>query len=221
MTITLYPFDNVLKFSIAKGTNESPEFYDLTGFTELKFVIKNDVLEASFPLYTQSNEVNLKTGLVVFRIPENRMGDIKKIFNSNTNIFYIVGASGANSSLIYSGLFKLHDSPKNLAELNAQSIKDSIKAASKEDLTKEIKLDPGLLSNLTSAAVSQALAQAQTDQNQANANISQEVAPKPKPTIKQDLIKQGINPKAKEFLKSEETKAKEKQDKINKNKFKK
>jgi hypothetical protein len=221
MTITLYPFDNVLKFSIAKGTNESPEFYDLTGFTELKFVIKNDVLEASFPLYTQSNEVNLKNGQVVFRIPENRMGDIKKIFNSNSNIFYIVGSTGANSSLIYSGLFKLHDSPKNLAELNAQSIKDSIKESSKEDLAKEIKLDPSLLSNLTSAAVSQALAQAaQTNLPQNNSNISQEVAPTPKPTNKQDLIKQGINPKPKDLLKSQELKAKEVLDK-SKNKFKK
>lgn len=41
MQIIINPFDNVVKFTIAKGETSSPQFYDLSGFTELNsFLIR-------------------------------------------------------------------------------------------------------------------------------------------------------------------------------------
>jgi len=182
ITIMLNPFDNIFKFSIATGTPTAPKFFDLTGFSEIKFVIKDDKGEVSFPLFTQSGDINLQNGQVVFKVTQNRFQDIKKIFATGVNIFYITGSSGGSTFVIYSGLFKIFDSPTSIAELNQSSAKAGTEVGGSvgklqtelansglsQGLKQEIKLDPNINSSVRDLV---------------KKPISDETLPKEKPNI--------------------------------------
>ena len=120
--VLLYPFDNVVKFTIATGTNEQPDFFNLTGISEISFVIKNDQNQITFPLFIESGEIDLAIGQVVFKVGQTRISEIKKIYNSGINIFYITGKSQDNVSVIYTGLYKIYDSRGNVEDLNNQAL---------------------------------------------------------------------------------------------------
>ncbi len=120
--VLIYPFDNVVKFTIASGTDEKPEFFNLTGISEISFVIKNDQNQLTFPLFIESGEIDLSIGQVVFKIGQTRISEIKKIYNSGINIFYITGKSQDNVSVIYTGLYKIYDSRGNVEALNDQAL---------------------------------------------------------------------------------------------------
>lgn len=119
--ILLYPFDNIVKFSIARGSNESPEYFNLTGFNEIKLVIRDDKNQISFPLFIESGDIDLEIGQISFKISQNKFSDIKKIYSSGINVFYIIGSNQATTSVIYTGLFKIYDDKGNINELNEQS----------------------------------------------------------------------------------------------------
>jgi hypothetical protein len=119
--ILLYPFDNVVKFSIATGPDSKPEYFNLTGISEISFVIKNDQNQITFPLFTESGDINLAIGQIVFKVTQGRFNEIKKIYDSGVNVFYITGKSQSTTSVIYTGLFKIYDSKSNVAALNDQA----------------------------------------------------------------------------------------------------
>ena len=119
--ILLYPFDNVVKFSIATGPDNKPEYLNMTGINEIKLVIKNDQNQFTFPLFVESGDIDLSIGQVIFKIPQNRFNDIKKIYDSGINLFYIVGTSQSTTSVIYTGLFKIYDNRANVTSLNDQA----------------------------------------------------------------------------------------------------
>ena len=122
--ILIYPFDNIVKFIIAMGTNNQPDYLDLSGFNEVKMVIKNDTNSYEFPLLVESNEIDLKMGQVVFKIPESKFLNVKKIYDSGINLFYIIGSNGTNNSVIYTGLFRIYDSLDNIDVINNEAPKD-------------------------------------------------------------------------------------------------
>jgi hypothetical protein len=186
ITIMINPFDNIFKFSIATGESNAPKIFDLTGFSEIKFVIKDDKGEVSFPLFTQSGDINLKGGTVVFKITQNKFSDIKKIFLSGINIFYIIGGSGGSNFVIYSGLFKIYDSPSTISELNQSASKAGLETSGSGNITSntgvnssngntnvnsEIKLDPTISSSIKDLT-----------------KVTSETLPKIKPTLNKDLI---------------------------------
>lgn len=119
--ILLYPFDNIIKFSIANGTAAKPEYFNMTGISEIKLVMKNDKNQFEFPLFTESGDIDLTIGQIVFKIPLNRFNDVKKIYDSGVNLFYIVGTSQSTTSVIYTGLFKIYDNTTNVKALNDQA----------------------------------------------------------------------------------------------------
>ena len=119
--ILLYPFDNVVKFSIATGPDSKPEYFNLTGISEISFVIKNDQNQITFPLFTESGDINLAIGQIVFKVTQGRFNEIKKIYDSGVNVFYITGKSQSTTSVIYTGLFKIYDSKSNVTALNDQA----------------------------------------------------------------------------------------------------
>jgi hypothetical protein len=119
--ILLYPFDNVVKFSIATGPDNRPEYLNMTGINEIKLVIKNDQNQFTFPLFVESGDIDLSIGQVIFKIPQNKFNDIKKIYDSGINLFYIVGTSQSTTSVIYTGLFKIYDNKANVTSLNEQA----------------------------------------------------------------------------------------------------
>ena len=119
--ILLYPFDNIVKFSIATGPDSKPEYFNLTGISEISFVIKNDQNQITFPLFTESGDINLAIGQVVFKVNQNRFNEIKKIYDSGINVFYITGKNQSTTSVVYTGLFKIYDSKSNVTALNDQA----------------------------------------------------------------------------------------------------
>ncbi len=116
--ILLYPFDNIVKFSIATGTADSPRYLDLTGYSEIKFIIKNDSNTISFEPFIESGEIDLVNGGLAFKITESKFQEIKRIYNSGINVFYITGTNLSTTSVVYTGLFKIFDDMNNVEELN-------------------------------------------------------------------------------------------------------
>jgi hypothetical protein len=175
--INIKPFDNIFKFSIATGKSQSPEFFNLSGFNEIKFVIKNDTTEVSFPLFTAAGagSIDLSQGQVAFKITESKFQDVKKVFKSGVNIFYIVGTSQTSTFPIYSGLFKIFDSPESLAELNTTA----------NNLIKPVApvTQPSII--LDSAVSGQVQ---QVNFNKPKSPITKETLPKGKPLSNQNLI---------------------------------
>ena len=125
MQIKIYPYDNIVMFIIANGTSAQPNYLDMTGLGEIKLAFRNDTMAEEFPLLADSQEIDLKTGRVVFKIPQTKVLSIKKIYNSGVNIFYITATSQNNTSVVYTGLFQIFDSLGSVADLNKASAADS------------------------------------------------------------------------------------------------
>jgi hypothetical protein len=167
MQILFYPFDNVFKFSVATGLPTQPEYFNMTGFDEVKFVIKNDKSEVSSTLYTETGQVDLKIGQLVFKVPQSKFSEIKKIHDTGVNVFYIIGASKGITSVIYTGLYKIYDSKNNVTELNKQSATINKQLAQSKTNDQEIILDKTINSDVKEIA---------------SKSISNEQLPKLKPT---------------------------------------
>ena len=118
MQILVYPFDNIVKFIIASGDAAKPDYLDMTGLGEIRLVFKNDKDTITFPLMTESGEINLKLGQVVFKIAQTKVMGIKKIYESGINLFYITSTNQGNTSVVYTGLFKIFDNMSNVKDLN-------------------------------------------------------------------------------------------------------
>lgn len=135
LRLSLTPFDNVIKLIIASdvsadqtaidsgnGVNlqpQKPNYMDLSNMGEIKLVIKNQQLSVECKLYMASNEVDLGNGVVVFKVLSSRMGDVRKIYESGVNVFYVTSNLDSGSNVIYSGLFVIYDSTANITKLNA------------------------------------------------------------------------------------------------------
>jgi hypothetical protein len=138
LKIVLQPFDNTLLFIIARdisteqtpGINnigdlafvKAPEYLDMSNMGEISFIIKNDTLKFETGLYETSGSIDLTRGQCVFRIPESKMRDIKSIFESGRNLFYITSKLNSQTAVIYSGLFDIFDSQSNIDTINAEQI---------------------------------------------------------------------------------------------------
>jgi hypothetical protein len=119
--ILFYPFDNIIRLTIAQGSNTQPELLDLTKFTEIKLVLRNDQTELNFPPFTESGDVNLRDGQLAFKVEQSKYVDIKKLYQTGINIFYITGKNSTTTSVIYTGLFKPYDDRANVTDLNLQA----------------------------------------------------------------------------------------------------
>ena len=118
MVIIIYPFDNILTFTIANGNDNKPDFLNMSGYGDIKLTFRNDTKTFDFPLYTDSGSVNLALGQLAFKITQNKFVDIKKLYESGINLFYITSDIQSVKSVVYSGLFKIYDSAANVAGLN-------------------------------------------------------------------------------------------------------
>jgi hypothetical protein len=167
MQVLFYPFDNVFKFSVATGLPTQPEYFDMTAFDEVKFIIKNDKGEVSASLYTETGQVDLKIGQLVFKIPQAKFSEVKKIHDAGVNVFYITGSSKGITSVIYTGLYKIYDSKNNVMDLNKVSSALNKQLSGSKNNQQEIILDKTINSNIKEVL---------------NKAISKEQAPKLKPT---------------------------------------
>ena len=125
MQIKIYPYDNIMMFIIANGSDVQPNYLDMTGLGEIRMSFKSDTVTEEFPLLADSTDIDLSVGRVVFKIPQNKIISLKGIYGSGKNLFYITATSQGNTSVIYTGLFQIFDSLDNVADLNRSSIADS------------------------------------------------------------------------------------------------
>jgi hypothetical protein len=137
LEIILQPFDNVIQFKIAQDVSEpttistlraasqditSPIYMDLTGMGEIKLVIKNDKIYFETTLFFGSNEIDLSNGIVVFKISASKMSDIRKIYTSGYNVFYITSSTDSGTVVIYSGIFTIYDTIENINNLKSKAV---------------------------------------------------------------------------------------------------
>ena len=109
--ITIYPFDNVIKFILANQISEGKiEYMDLTNMGEIKLVIKNQNISTEATLFSESGEIDLSKGFLVFKLVSGKINDVRRIYDSGVNVFYIISTQQNTSSVIYSGLYKIYDS---------------------------------------------------------------------------------------------------------------
>lgn len=138
MNILIYPFDNVISFILANGDNNKPDFLNMTGYGEIKLVFRNDSNLFEFPLYTESGSINLSIGQISFKIGQGKYSDLKRIYESGINLFYITSTNKAITSVVYSGLFKVYDNASNVSTLNNNSKNNSV------NIKSSILKDPNL-----------------------------------------------------------------------------
>lgn len=127
--IMLYPFDNIVKLIIADKIDTNViNYLDLSSAGDINIVFKSDKNTYSFPLYMEGGQVSLTIGAVVFKISSSKINDIRKMYNSGYNTFYITTTSESLTTAIYSGLFKIWDNSDNLIDINTQQMitEDSI-----------------------------------------------------------------------------------------------
>lgn len=120
LALVIFPFDNIVKFTmIINQTGSTFIPYDLSNFDNLKITIKSDDKDIDFYVYQESPENDYEIGHIVFKIPESKYKDIKKI-SSTHNLFYINGIdSNGNKVVIYSGVFLPYDKEGNIALLES------------------------------------------------------------------------------------------------------
>ncbi len=147
LEIILQPFDNVIQLKIAQDVTQvttapilrnpdqisaSIKYMDLTNMGEIKFVIKNPQIYFETTLFLASNEVDLGNGIVVFKIPSSKMSDIRKVYESGFNVFYVTSSTDTGTVVIYSGLYMIYDTIENINNLRDRANEAQRDAASGE-----------------------------------------------------------------------------------------
>ena len=124
LLINVFPFDNIINFVIAidfteTGTETSSQiqYLDMSNMNDIKMEFKNPAIDVNVPIYRDA-ENSLEIGQVVFKIPKNKIPDIRKIYESGINVFYITTTTDDVTTVIYTGLYKMYDSASNINDLN-------------------------------------------------------------------------------------------------------
>jgi hypothetical protein len=116
LNIVITPFDNVMKFYIAKSINNDGSIvpFDLTDMLTnatmlIAFRSESDYMEKEIWYEAGGQNGNdYKNGIIVFKVNETDINTIKKIKNNNNN-FYLILKSLSNRTLFYSGKFNLYE----------------------------------------------------------------------------------------------------------------
>lgn len=141
LQLLIMPFDNIVSITIASNIeNNKITPMDLSSVAEIKLVFQNIQLSVECLIYNEHGEVDLSQGLLVFKIFKKQIADIRRIFDSTINTFYITTTFDNNTSVIYSGTFLMFDSNSNVNNLNNQSANQP-----STDDTSTATLDPSQL----------------------------------------------------------------------------
>lgn len=120
LLINIFPFDNVINFVIAQNIplgSTQLTYLDMSNMGDIQMEFKDPTTDIKIPIYRDA-EINLSIGQVVFKISKNKISDIRKIYESGINVFYITSTTNDITSVIYTGLYKMYDSQTNVNELN-------------------------------------------------------------------------------------------------------
>lgn len=127
LSVILYPFDNVIKFSIiSKDSVAGYTPLDINQYDDIKFIIRGDKKSFSFDVYQSSDHNDFDGGKVVFKISENKYQEIKKLYNIGFSSFYIIGIVDGVKNIIYTGAYYAWDIESNIKKLEDNFIKSQI-----------------------------------------------------------------------------------------------
>lgn len=120
MTMLLTPFDNVIKFQIAKQINAdgAPESYnmaDILSNSKLTLIFKSDTEMIEKEIFHETDENNIEEGIVIYKVLESDMKIIKGLKDKDDN-FYLTIVGNNTRTLLYSGKFKIYEDIKFLEE---------------------------------------------------------------------------------------------------------
>lgn len=119
LNMILTPFDNIIKFQIAKQDNSSSPIvpYNLSEIllnSKLNLVFKSDSKIIEKEVYYQTDENNFDMGVVVFKVNQDDIPNLKQMSKDKADNFYIILNSNKTKTLLYSGKFKIFENLKFL-----------------------------------------------------------------------------------------------------------
>jgi hypothetical protein len=115
LQIMITPFDNVIKFVIAKDINSdgTPNPYNLSDVlfnASLTLSFKTDTIFLEYDIFKESPDNDFDNGVVIYNIPEEDQATLKTIYKDNKNFFLSVLSNNTNTrTLLYSGTFQLYN----------------------------------------------------------------------------------------------------------------
>ena len=108
--IMLYHTDNIIMFAVAQGTTTTGIIpYAIPQNTTVTLQFKSETLLVEVQLYTNSNQVSLGSGILVFDVASTMMGNIGQILTDGYDQFYIVLTSNNISTVLYAGRFLIYN----------------------------------------------------------------------------------------------------------------
>ena len=112
LNLVITPFDNIIQFKIAKLADSkrfSPyNLSEITEGSELKLVFKSDTESIEKDIFKDSENI-FEMGVINFKILENDINTMKKIYDKGYNNFYITLKSNNIKTLLYSGTFTFYE----------------------------------------------------------------------------------------------------------------
>jgi hypothetical protein len=118
--IYIFPFDNLVTFTILTSNDTERTPYDLSVLQNLQLSIKSDTKNLDFGIYKESSFNDFENGKVVFKIPQGSYADIKKISNTGFDLIYLNGIDdNGNKIIVYSSFYMPYDSVTNINKLES------------------------------------------------------------------------------------------------------
>ena len=119
LKLVVTPFDNIFQFVIAQNVENKIEYLNLLDVGTVELFFKNHNFEIKSSLFEQSDAIDLSQGTVVFRLNKTQINDVRRIFQSGVNVFYITSTDPATNqtSVLYHGTFIMSDSIEYVNEL--------------------------------------------------------------------------------------------------------
>ena len=119
LNMILTPFDNIVKFQIAKQNSPTDPItpYNLSELllnSKLNLVFKSDTKTIEKEVYFQTDENRFDVGVVVFKVNQEDIPVLKQMTKEKSDNFYIILNSNKTKSLLYSGKFKIFENLKFL-----------------------------------------------------------------------------------------------------------
>jgi len=126
LNMILNPFDNIVKFQIAKQDSLSDPItpYNLSELllnSKLNLVFKSDNKVIEKDVYYQTDENKFNIGVVVFKINQEDISILKQMNKEKFDNFYIILNSNNTKTLLYSGKFKIFENLKFLQQTTNSS----------------------------------------------------------------------------------------------------
>jgi hypothetical protein len=120
LNLIITPFDNIIQFRLAilsqtgDLSKNQLELYDLSTIlnnSEIIFTFKSDTESIEKSIYREADN-DFKNGIINFKIVENDLNVLKKIYYKGSNNFYLTIISNKVKTLLYSGTYSFFEDIK-------------------------------------------------------------------------------------------------------------